>query len=59
MTAAPTPELKAHTYELIVSDGGWEEAFNGCIARGGYLATIETLEEFEEITAQIEAQGLV
>lgn len=58
VTAAPTPELKAHTYELIVSDGGWEEAFNGCIARGGYLATIETLEEFEEITAQIEAQGL-
>ena len=57
-TPEPTPESTIHRYEFVISDEGWGEAFQSCISRGGYLARIETLEEWEEVTRQLEAQGL-
>ncbi len=42
-----------HSYELVVADCSWSEAFNNCIRRGGYLARITTEEEFEAILRQI------
>lgn len=57
-TPEPTPESTIHRYEFVISDESWGEAFQSCISRGGYLARIETLEEWEEVTRQLEAQGL-
>lgn len=59
VTAEPTPEVKKeHRYEFVISDESWGEAYQSCIAKGGYLARFETLEEYEKVTDQLEAQGL-
>ena len=42
-----------HSYDLIVKDCTWSEAFNECIRRGGYLARITSDEEFVSILQQI------
>lgn len=42
-----------HTYELIVDDVTWTEAYNACLARGGYLVRINSEEEYQEILEQI------
>ena len=42
-----------HRYELIAEDVTWEEAFEDCINRGGYLVHINSEEEFNAITNQI------
>lgn len=46
-----------HRYELIVDDVTWTEAERTCRQMGGYLATLTTREEFEKVSAQIEAEG--
>lgn len=59
-TPAPTPTEapKEHRYELIIEDCTWEEARQRCIERGGYLARIETAEEFDALIQMIEANGM-
>lgn len=47
-----------HNYELIVSDCTWQEAYDSCQNKGGYLATIDTPEEFDYILSMINDQGL-
>ena len=42
-----------HRYELIAEDVTWEEAFEDCINRGGYLVHINSEDEFIAITNQI------
>ena len=42
-----------HRYELITADVTWEEAFEDCINRGGYLVHINSEDEFNAITNQI------
>ena len=42
-----------HRYELVIADVTWQEAEKLCTEKGGYLATITTIEEFEKITSQI------
>ena len=46
-----------HRYELIVGDVTWSEAYNACVNRGGYLAHINTQEEFDFITNQIQDEN--
>ncbi|MCI9463781.1 MAG: hypothetical protein HFI48_07835 [Lachnospiraceae bacterium] len=46
-----------HRYELIVDDVTWKEAYEACKNRGGYLATILSVEELERIEEQIITEG--
>lgn len=45
-----------HTYELIVEDVTWTEAYYICIARGGHLVRINSDEEYQAILQQIEEE---
>lgn len=56
--AQDTEEGGIHRYELIVKDCTWEEAFEECRNRGGYLARINSQEEMEYIIAQMFDEGL-
>lgn len=47
-----------HRYQLVRDDVTWQEAFEGCVSRGGYLAQINSEEEFETITDLIEGEGM-
>ena len=42
-----------HTYELIVSDVTWTQAYGDCISRGGHLVRINSEEEYQVILQQI------
>ncbi len=46
-----------HRYYLIVDDVTWQEAFDDCINRGGYLAQINSEEEFQFIIQLIENEN--
>lgn len=45
-----------HRYELVVEDLTWTDAAAACEAKGGYLATITSFEEWERITEQIASE---
>ena len=47
-----------HTYEFIMGDVNWEEAFDDCIRRGGYLARINSEQEFLHVVKLAEDQGM-
>lgn len=56
-----TPEVEkeiVHTYDYLLDDCSWEEAFQKCQAQGGYLARIESAEEFDKICREIKAKGM-
>lgn len=38
-----------YRYEIIAGDVSWSEAYAECVAKGGYLATIDSPEEYEKI----------
>lgn len=46
-------ENEVHTYELIVADVTWAEAYRLCIERGGYLVRINSDMEMQIILQQI------
>lgn len=45
-----------HTYELVVSDVTWMQAYDDCIARGGHLVRINSEEEYQAILQQISGE---
>ena len=45
-----------HRYELIKGDVTWKEAFDDCMARGGYLVHINTPEEYDAVVSQIRSE---
>ena len=47
-----------HRYELFVEDVTWAEARDRCEERGGYLATITSVEEYERVQKGIADSGL-
>ena len=52
-----TPMTETHRYELYVEDVSWDEAQRRCEEKGGYLAAITTMEEYELVNAGIENSG--
>lgn len=58
-TPEPTPEpVREHSYLFERTDVSWVGAQDRCLAQGGYLAVINSIDEFNRITAQATAQGL-
>ena len=54
----PEDDMAVHTYEYILSDCTWQEAFQDCLNRGGYLVRINSAGEYESIRKEISAQKL-
>ena len=52
-----TAQSQTHRYELYVEDITWDEAKKQCEEKGGYLAAITTIEEYENIKKGIEDSG--
>lgn len=46
-----------HRYELVTEDLTWTQAQAAWEEKGGYLAAITSMEEWERITEQIDAEG--
>ena len=46
-------------YLVTPGDASWTMAQADCLAKGGHLAVISTRQEFDEITRQAEARGLI
>lgn len=53
-TPTPTPEPR---YTVIVDDVTWEEAKANCEAMGGHLATVNSQEELDKLTAMAQEKG--
>lgn len=53
-----TEEALIHRYDYLVEDCTWSEAVQRCLERGGYLATIESREEFDFITAELDRSAM-
>lgn len=49
-------EDEIHTYELIVADVTWVEAYQSCLNRGGYLVRINSEDEYQAILSQVWAE---
>lgn len=45
-----------HRYEIVTGDVTWQEAYEDCIVRGGYLVHINSKEEFDTIVEQIKRE---
>lgn len=52
-----TEDTAIHTYQIIVNDCTWEEAFEQCRQMGGYLVRINSYEEYAAIVSQIQNEG--
>lgn len=46
-----------HNYKIVMSNGTWQEAFDTCLAQGGYLARIDSAEEYDKIVSLINSAG--
>ena len=62
-TPEPTPEItpepvKEHRYAVERADLSWQNAQDLCLASGGYLAVINSMDEFNRVTALAEAQNI-
>lgn len=47
-------DVGIHTYELVVADVTWTEAYESCLRMGGYLVRINSGDEYDAILKQIE-----
>lgn len=49
-------DTSIHNYELVVKDISWSDAYQEALDKGGYLVRINSEEELNVITAQIESE---
>lgn len=54
----PVEESAIHRYEYIVEDCSWPEALKKCNEKGGYLAVINSQEEYDYMIQEIEDSQL-
>ncbi len=52
------PATLPHSYEVVKADVGWVEAQQAAIARGGYLVTINSPEELQQVTELAAQAGI-
>ena len=50
-------EIGIHTYELVIDDVTWMEAYQNCLDKGGHLVRINSDEEYQVILQQISEEG--
>ena len=50
-------QTKEHYYEFYIEDCTWEEAYQSCLDKGGYLVRFDSTEEYYSVISQIEQQG--
>lgn len=50
-------DTQIHRYELLRNDVTWEQAYDDCKSRGGYLVQINSLEEYQHIIQQINGEA--
>ena len=53
----PKPQ-QTHSYAVFTGDGGWDEAKRRAGESGGYLAQLDSRDEFDALTARLDAAGL-
>ena len=44
----------ASSYEVVIGDYTWPQAFSACVSKGGHLLTLDSREEFYTITGMLE-----
>lgn len=47
-----------HRYEYVIADVSWNQAFNDCISKGGYLVRINSQEEYQYILNELNSKQL-
>ena len=47
-----------HTYRLVISDCSWTQAYQEAVNAGGYLARLETWEEYQSVLQMINNSGV-
>lgn len=56
--SVPEDDPAVHRYEYIISDCTWQEAFQDCLNRGGYLVRINSSKEYEALRKEISRKRL-
>ena len=54
----PEPTPVEHGYKVIKQDCSWTEAQQACISMGGHLVVIDDQDEYNEVVAMAEAEGV-
>lgn len=54
----PEPTPAEHGYKVVKADCSWTEAQQACISMGGHLVVIDDRDEYNEIVAMAEAEGV-
>lgn len=56
VTQQEEEDTETHRYQFVLKDCTWEEAARDCVSMGGYLAQINSYEEYITVVGQIEKE---